>query len=177
MALFSSDTLGRVRIGVVGAFLAFILAACGSVGISGGPNNSVTGITPPTGTGNTPPQISGSPAASVIAGNSYSFTPTASDADNDTLTFSVTNLPDWASFDPNSGTLSGTPPPASIGSYPNISISVSDGQATSSLAPFAIRSSHHWRSPAIRQPRLQSAHPIRSSRRPMRRAGQALSSR
>jgi hypothetical protein len=139
MAQFSSDTLRRVRIGVLGIFLAFTLVACGSVGVSGGPNSSVSGITPPSGSGNTAPQISGSPATSVIAGNNYSFTPTASDADNDTLTFSVTNLPDWASFDPSTGALTGTPPPASIGSYPNISISVSDGQANTSLPPFAIQ--------------------------------------
>jgi large repetitive protein len=139
MAQFSSDTLGRMRIGVLSILLALMLAACGSVGINGGPNNSVSGITPPTGTGNTAPQISGSPPTSVIAGNSYSFIPTASDADNDTLTFSITNLPDWASFDPSTGALTGTPPPASVGSYPNISISVSDGQSNVSLAPFAIQ--------------------------------------
>ena len=98
-----------------------------------------SGITPPPGAGDTAPQISGSPATSVIAGNGYSFTPTASDADNDTLSFSVTNLPDWASFDASTGALTGTPPPASIGSYPNISISVSDGQLSTALAPFAIQ--------------------------------------
>jgi hypothetical protein len=137
MAQLGPDVLRQARTGLLAFLLAFTLAACGSVGLSGGPNNTAAGVTPPT-SNNTAPQISGTPAASVIAGSAYSFTPTASDADGDTLTFSVSNLPDWASFDPSSGTLSGTPPPASVGSYPNISISVSDGQATSSLTPFAI---------------------------------------
>jgi hypothetical protein len=140
MAKLCSDTFGRVRIGVLGILVALALAACGSVGISGGgPSSSASGITAPSNPNNTPPQISGAPLTSVLAGNSYSFTPTASDADNDTLTFSITNMPAWASFDATTGTLSGTPPPASIGSYPNITISVSDGQATTSLAPFAIQ--------------------------------------
>ena len=137
MAQLGLDIVRRARTGLLAILLAFTLAACGSVGLTGGPNSTAAGATPPT-SNNSAPQISGTPAASVIAGSAYSFTPTASDADGDALTFSVSNLPDWASFDPSTGTLSGTPPPASIGSYPNISISVSDGQATSSLAPFAI---------------------------------------
>ena len=87
---------------------------------------------------NTPPTISGSPSTSVIAGSSYAFTPAASDADGDTLTFSIANLPDWASFDASTGALTGMPPPASIGTYPGIAISVNDGQATTALAPFSI---------------------------------------
>src|SRR5580698_2088663 len=137
MAHLGLDIVRRARTALLAVLLAFTLAACGSVGLTGGPNSTAAGVTPPS-SNNTAPQISGTPATSVIAGSAYSFTPTASDADGDTLTFAVSNLPDWANFDPSSGTLSGTPPPASIGSYPNISISVSDGQATTSLAPFAI---------------------------------------
>jgi Putative Ig domain len=137
MAQLGPEILRRARTGLLAVLLAFTLAACGSVGLTGGPSSTAAGVTPPS-SNNTAPQISGTPAASVIAGSAYTFTPTASDADGDTLTFAVSNLPDWANFDPTSGTLSGTPPPASIGSYPNIAISVSDGQATTSLAPFAI---------------------------------------
>jgi hypothetical protein len=137
MAHLGLDIVRRARTALLAVLLAFTVAACGSVGLTGGPNSTAAGVTPPP-SNNTAPQISGTPATSVIAGSAYSFTPTASDADGDTLTFAVSNLPDWANFDPSSGTLSGTPPPASIGSYPNISISVSDGQATTSLAPFAI---------------------------------------
>src|SRR5262249_17331443 len=69
---------------------------------------------------------------------SYSFTPTASDPDGDALTFAIANKPDWASFDTSTGQLSGTPVAASAGTFANIQISVSDGQATASLATFSI---------------------------------------
>ena len=139
MGKFGSDTLRRARLCVTGILLALTVVACGSVGTSTSPNNSASSVTtPPTNSSNTPPTISGTPAATVIAGTAYSFTPTAADADGDTLTFSISNQPDWADFDPTTGTLSGTPPPASIGSYSNITISVSDGQATAALTPFNI---------------------------------------
>jgi Putative Ig domain len=134
-----SDSLRRLRIGVLGLLLAVAVAACGSVGVSHGPASSASGITGPgTSSTNTPPTISGSPLASVIAGSNYSFTPTAADADGDALTFTVANLPNWASFDATTGALTGTPPPASVGTYTGIAISVSDGQTSASLPPFAI---------------------------------------
>ena len=87
---------------------------------------------------NQAPVISGTPAGSVMATSSYTFTPSASDADGDSLTFSVTGLPSWASFSSTTGTLSGTPSEAQIGTYANIGISVSDGIASASLGPFRI---------------------------------------
>lgn len=87
---------------------------------------------------NSPPVISGSPQNAVTTGDSYSFTPTASDPDGDKLTFSVTNKPSWATFDTATGTLSGTPTLGSAGMYADIQVSVSDGKLDSSLAPFLI---------------------------------------
>ena len=87
---------------------------------------------------NSAPSISGSPASVVTAGQPYSFTPSASDADGDPLTFSVANKPTWATFSASTGKLSGTPTAANVGSYPSIAISVSDGKATTSLAAFSI---------------------------------------
>ena len=84
------------------------------------------------------PSIGGSPAAAVTIGESYTFTPTASDSDGDTLTFSVSNLPSWASFDAMTGTLTGTPTLGDIGTYADITISVSDGSLTDSMTPFPI---------------------------------------
>ena len=55
-----------------------------------------------------------------------------------TLSFSVQNMPAWASFSIASGQLSGTPTSAQTGTYGNIVISVSDGQASSALSPFSI---------------------------------------
>jgi len=88
--------------------------------------------------GNQPPVISGTPATTVTSGQNYSFTPTASDPDGQTLSFSITNKPSWASFNAASGALSGAPAAAAVGTYSNIVISVSDGAATVSLPPFAI---------------------------------------
>ena len=87
---------------------------------------------------NTPPVISGNPATGVITGSNYSFTPTASDADGDTLTFSVENLPGWASFESTTGRVSGQPLLGDVGSYANIVITVSDGSASASLGGFDI---------------------------------------
>ncbi len=87
---------------------------------------------------NTAPVISGTPNQNVVAGTSYSFTPNASDADNDTLTFSIENLPSWASFNTNTGTLSGVPNDSDTGTYGNIVISVSDGTDTASLSPLSL---------------------------------------
>ena len=93
-------------------------------------------VTPPT--GNTPPVISGAPMTSVAAGTAYAFVPTASDADGNTLTFSVMGMPGWASFNTSTGRLSGTPPTGTTGTFAGIVISVSDGAATASLPAFSI---------------------------------------
>ncbi|MGF1704190.1 putative Ig domain-containing protein, partial [Photobacterium makurazakiensis] len=85
---------------------------------------------------NTPPVISGSPATSVNQGASYSFTPVASDIDNDDLTFSIENQPAWSSFSSASGVLSGLPTNSDVGTTSNIVIKVSDGTETVSLAAF-----------------------------------------
>jgi hypothetical protein len=87
---------------------------------------------------NSPPQISGSVPTDVNVGENYSFTPTASDPDNDTLSFTVSGLPSWASFSSSTGEISGAPQSGDVGTYSNISIAVSDGQASASLGPFTI---------------------------------------
>ena len=93
-------------------------------------------IVPPT---NTAPVIGGNPASNVTANSAYSFTPSASDADGDSLQFSVQNLPIWANFNSATGTLSGTPSDLHVGSYSNIQISVSDGQVSAAGSPFSIQ--------------------------------------
>jgi hypothetical protein len=87
---------------------------------------------------NTPPTISGTPPASVTVGQAYNFLPYASDLEGQALTFSITNRPSWASFDAATGRLSGAPTSASAGTHSGITISVSDGQASTALAPFSI---------------------------------------
>ena len=86
---------------------------------------------------NDAPTISGTPATTVAEGSPYSFTPTASDLDvGDTLTFSITNQPTWASFDTATGALTGTPTFTAVGTTTGIVISVSDNTATVSLPAF-----------------------------------------
>jgi hypothetical protein len=89
-------------------------------------------------TSNAAPKISGTPATSATVGTAYSFTPSASDANGDTLTFSIANKPSWATFSTSTGRLSGTPAASHAGTYSNIVISVSDGKAKVSLPAFSI---------------------------------------
>jgi len=84
------------------------------------------------------PTISGTPATSVVAGNAYSFTPTTTNPSGAALTFSVKNAPSWATFNPATGELSGTPTEAEVATYSNITISVSNGTASASLPAFPI---------------------------------------
>ena len=88
--------------------------------------------------GNSAPTISNSPDTAIMTGDTYSFRPSASDADGDTLTFFVTNLPRWANFDSKTGTLSGRPVSGDEGIYTDIVISVSDGSMKASLPAFSV---------------------------------------
>jgi hypothetical protein len=87
---------------------------------------------------NQAPVISGTPATSVTEGENYLFTPNASDPDGDALSFSITGKPAWASFNTSTGTLSGTPASGTAGLYSGITISVSDGELSDTMAAFAI---------------------------------------
>ncbi|MDH5631497.1 MAG: Ig-like domain-containing protein [Gammaproteobacteria bacterium] len=105
-------------------------------------SNVATVLVTVNGTGggntNTPPTLTGTPATAVTAGSAYSFTPTAADADGDTLSFFIVNQPAWSSFDTATGALTGTPANTDAGVYSGITLYVTDGQATVSLAPFDI---------------------------------------
>ncbi|MEZ5500930.1 MAG: putative Ig domain-containing protein [Steroidobacteraceae bacterium] len=102
------------------------------VGISSGGNPV------PIAPANQPPQVSGTPGTTVTANSSYAFQPSARDPEGQALSFSIANLPNWASFDTRTGRLSGTPDTGSVGTYRNVTISVTDGLATASLSPFSI---------------------------------------
>ncbi len=78
----------------------------------------------------------GTPVTTAKVGSTYTFTPAASDANRDTLTFSVDNKPSWATFNTATGQLSGKPTAA--GSFSNILVRVSDGKAMTSLPAFSI---------------------------------------
>lgn len=87
---------------------------------------------------NQAPTISGAPSGTATSGVAYSFTPSASDADKNPLTYAIANKPLWATFSTSTGRLNGTPATANVGNYANIMISVSDGRASAALPAFAI---------------------------------------
>lgn len=89
-------------------------------------------------TTNRPPTISGTPATSVTAGTAYSFTPNGYDPEGRTLGYSIANRPAWASFSTSTGHLYGTPSSSHVGTYSNITITVSDGASSASLPVFSI---------------------------------------
>lgn len=133
---FGKFVLRHLAVGV----LTLTLAACGGGGGGGGSSSAPSETpTPPPPAANRAPQISGVPATTAQVGAAYAFHPGASDADGNTLSFQISNRPAWASFDPASGSLTGTPATGNIGTNGNIVISVSDGTASVSLPAFSIQ--------------------------------------
>ena len=84
---------------------------------------------------NSSPSISGS-ISEIRVGESLNFLPTANDPDGDILTFSISGMPAWASFNSSSGLLTGIPLAEDLGSIAAITISVSDGEFNASIGPF-----------------------------------------
>jgi VCBS repeat-containing protein len=79
---------------------------------------------------NDAPTISGTPATTIAEDSVYSFTPTAADVDSGAaLTYSIVNKPTWATFNPTTGALTGTPVNGDVGTTNGIVISVSDSIA------------------------------------------------
>jgi hypothetical protein len=87
---------------------------------------------------NQAPSIDGTPSTAAREGQAWEFRPTASDADGDTLSFTISNRPEWAAFNSQTGRLSGTPGVGTVGTYANISIRVSDGTVVVALPAFSI---------------------------------------
>jgi putative Ig domain-containing protein len=136
--------------------LASLLSACGS----GGETDTAAAVGAPIGGGYAAPEvatpqmpgspapasstaaaaptISGSPLTATRIGVAYSFQPASADANGDALSFAISGKPAWASFETATGKLTGTPGAGDLGSFNNVSITVSDGRLTASLAPFSI---------------------------------------
>jgi len=131
MNTFLSRSALLVRSFALGALASAALAGCGGGG--GASSDAVSSGPPP------PPTISGTPPTTVTVGQAYSFTPAASGPAGTTLSYSVQNMPSWAQFSISTGTLSGTPSSSNVGTFSNIVISVSDGQASAALPAFSIQ--------------------------------------
>ena len=137
-ATFSASTgalTGTPTSANIGTFAGIVIAVSDGTSTAALPAFSIQVQSPP----DHAPVIGGTPSTNVVAGASYSFTPTASDPDGDTLTFSIANQPSWATFSSGTGQLSGTPAKTNIGTYSNIVISVSDGTLTAALPAFSIQ--------------------------------------
>ncbi|MFP6843727.1 MAG: Ig-like domain-containing protein, partial [Thalassolituus sp.] len=77
---------------------------------------------------NDAPEITSSPVTVATEGEIYSYTVTATDAENDTLTWSLTQFPDRMTIDTNSGEIIWTP--ANGATDANVTVEVTDGVAT-----------------------------------------------
>lgn len=82
--------------------------------------------------------MSGTAPTTATAGKAYSFQPTAADADQDKVTFTIANQPGWAKFDSMTGQLTGTPTDAQAGVYADIEIGATDGKDVTALPAFTI---------------------------------------
>ena len=85
---------------------------------------------------NYPPTISGE-ISDIRVGETLSFTPTTFDSNGDNLTFSISEKPDWLTFNTSTGSLSGEAPETALGDNYSLTIVVSDGQSQSSLGPLS----------------------------------------
>jgi hypothetical protein len=124
----------RCVVALTSAAVALTLMGCGD----GEDASTETAAAPAAAAINSAPTISGAPSTTVMQGVQYQFTPAASDADGDTLSFTVTGRPAWATFDPATGALRGTPGPGDVGLHTNIVIAVTDGTASATLAAFTV---------------------------------------
>jgi hypothetical protein len=128
--------------GTLGMLLALTLMACNGFGgtkdTTPPPTQSPNPPPPVTQGPNAPPQLFGTPSTRAMPGQRYTFQPHAFDADHDPLTFAVSGKPGWASFDPATGRLWGTPQETDRGSHEQIVISVNDGMHTQALPQFTL---------------------------------------
>jgi len=86
---------------------------------------------------NTAPTISGTAPSSIQSGTPFSFTPTAS-VSSGTITYNISGIPAWMSFNRTTGALTGTPSIANVGTYGGIIISATANGLTASLPSFSI---------------------------------------
>lgn len=159
---FMATSFSRARLSLLAVGVSLAIAACGSddgpadtrqPGEDQNPPASSPGTPPGSSTPdddaapgdpgtpigeNTPPSISGTPQAVVVQGTQYAFEPDAHDADGDILHFDILNPPAWATFEPTTGRLEGTPSEEHLGLYDDIVIAVTDGAADATLGPFSI---------------------------------------
>jgi hypothetical protein len=122
------------------SFARFMLAACAALSLAacGGDEEGQPSSSPAPGANRAPTVTGGAPLTTTLFGRQYSYAPTVTDADGDALTFSINTVPSWATFNPATGRLHGTPSAADVGITPSLTITVSDGTTNTTIGPFAI---------------------------------------
>jgi len=127
----------KISLAVLAAATVF-LGGCFVEELDGSGKKQPNEIPDPPAAVNHAPTISGAPIRTVVQGEFYEFMPSANDADDDKLVFSIARKPAWAEFDAATGRLWGTPSEADVGNFTNIKISVSDGTDQASLTAFDV---------------------------------------
>jgi len=122
------------------AFLTLVpFCLCQSCGVSSQPTAAATpAAVDAAAISNAPPTIVLAAVENAQVGATFDYQPVAQDPEHDTLQFSATNLPTWASLDTTSGRISGTPGPMDAGVYESVSITVADATHKVVTAPFSI---------------------------------------
>jgi hypothetical protein len=114
--------------------------------------NDTMEVTITVGNANQPPVFEAMTSQQVYEGQELSFTVSATDPENDTLTYSVVEPPTGSEFDPDTQTFSWSPDTPSPGPTPCSSWSRTTGVATQSDTSLC----HHYRDQCERAPVLQS---------------------
>lgn len=140
-----TNAVTRKTLTIIGCLSVGLLSGCFEVDDTDGSSSSAFAEVRTTSPGvleartsNSAPKISGRPSRIAVAGTTWSFTPSATDSDGDSLTFKIANRPNWARFNSENGQLSGEPSDSDEGLHSNIQISVSDGDAFADLPAFGV---------------------------------------
>jgi hypothetical protein len=130
--------------------MAIVAAGLGCGGTGGGSTAAATSSEAPTPVTVAPPAPTSTPAANQAptivtqpsnvarVGEPFNYRPTSTDPEGDTLRFSANNLPGWASVDPATGRITGTPTTADLGAHESITIVVADAARRTESEPFTI---------------------------------------
>jgi hypothetical protein len=120
-----------------------ICHGCGGGGEGGGSTSAQAQapvsapVTAPV-SSNAAPSITIVPEDTARVGMTYELVPVATDPDGDTLRFSASSLPSWASLDSTTGRITGTPGENDQGIYESITITVADATHSIVTPPFSI---------------------------------------
>jgi hypothetical protein len=121
------------------------LAICQGCGGGGGGGSTSAqpqaAVAPPASapaSSNSAPSITIVPEDTARVGVTYELVPVATDPDGDALRFSASSLPTWASLDPTTGRITGTPGENDQGIYESITITVADATHSIVTPPFSI---------------------------------------